>query len=131
MMMGEPAFPPNITDLEAKILASEYKAPLLLTPEARDMISKLILTNPEGRLTLKQIKRHSFFAKIDWKTTEDCKLTMPPPHIRPVQKSLIPLSYDTDEEDEDGMGFNGAYDADEGAQAYEVVPEQENVGMYY
>ena len=27
MMMGEPVFPPNLDDLEAKILASEYKPP--------------------------------------------------------------------------------------------------------
>ncbi len=44
---------------------------------------------------------------------------------------MLPLSYDTDEEDQERMRFDNDYDGDEGEQAYEVVPEQENVGMYY
>lgn len=47
IMTGVPVFPPELNDLEQKILNSEYLQPMELTPEARDLIQKLIVSNPE------------------------------------------------------------------------------------
>ena len=77
LMTGVPAFPPEESDLEHKILRSEYRMPMDLTPEARDMLHKLILADPELRMTVKQVKKHHFFAKIDWKQVNEGKLVMP------------------------------------------------------
>lgn len=52
-MTGKPAFPADELDLEEKILRSEYKVPLQLTPECRDLIAKLIVANPDHRLNIK------------------------------------------------------------------------------
>lgn len=48
-MTGTAAFPPDTPspELEQAILASKYKEATELTPEARDMISKLIVSNPD------------------------------------------------------------------------------------
>ncbi len=49
IMTGAAAFPPDTPspELEQAILASKYKEATELTPEARDMISKLIVSNPD------------------------------------------------------------------------------------
>ncbi len=41
--------------------------PLALSPDCRDMLSKLILVNAEQRLSIKALKKHPFFKGIDWK----------------------------------------------------------------
>lgn len=77
IMTGTPAFPPDIPDLEDKIIKSDYPVPMLLTPECRDMVQKLIVDNPEGRLSIRHLKKHQFFKNIDWKQVADIKLKMP------------------------------------------------------
>lgn len=74
---GQPAFPPDLPDLEQKILASEYHLPMQLTPECRDLIQRLILASPESRLTMNKLKKHPFFKHVDWKHVQEGKLKMP------------------------------------------------------
>lgn len=38
IMVGEPAFPPSTPELEDKILNQQYKMPMFLTPECRDLL---------------------------------------------------------------------------------------------
>ncbi len=51
-----------------------------MSSSARDLISKLLVINPDERLgshDIVEIKNHSFFGSIDWDTI----LTQPPPFI--------------------------------------------------
>jgi serine/threonine protein kinase len=75
--------------------------PMFLTPECRELLSKLIVADPVGRLSIRQIKKHSFFKKFDWKVVSEGKLKMPKPNIRPIVKSVVPLSVDSDDDYED------------------------------
>lgn len=61
MMTGVPAFPPQTPEIEQAILQARYREPTELSPEARDLIAKLIVTNPDHRLSIKKIKKHRFF----------------------------------------------------------------------
>eukprot|EP00347_Sterkiella_histriomuscorum_P010575 403375751 len=108
LMAGVPTFPPDLPDLEDKILVSEYHVPMQLSPECRDLLQRLIVANPEQRLPLKHIKKHPFFKSVDWKQIEDGKLKMPVPVLRPVEKAKIPFNYydSFDEDDEDFMQQN-------------------------
>lgn len=53
------------------------------------------------RLSIKELKRHPFFSKIDWKQAEDGKLKVPPPVKRPISKSFLPMAYDSEDEEDD------------------------------
>ena len=59
-MTGKAAFPAELPspDLENNIMNSKYREPLELTSDARDLIAKLIVSNPEKRLTIAKAKRH-------------------------------------------------------------------------
>lgn len=102
IMTGVPAFPPELYNVEDKILKSEYIMPMELTPDARDLIQKLIVPNPEQRMQIKQIKKHAFFKSIDWKIAYDGKLAMPQPILRPIMKTSLPINLmDSDDEEYD------------------------------
>lgn len=100
LMTGYAAYPPDMPDLENKILRQEYSVPLALTPDCRDMISKLILVNPVQRISIKSLKKHPFFKSVDWKQVSEGKLKMPNPYLRPINKSPLPMAVDSDYEDE-------------------------------
>lgn len=67
------------------------------------MLSKLILVNPEQRISIKSLKKHSFFKGIDWKQVTEGKLKMPAPLMRPVTKSPLPMSIDCDSDEEENQ----------------------------
>jgi novel protein kinase C epsilon type len=104
LMVGKVAFSAH-EDLDTtieKIKNSDYEKAIFLTSEARDMIQKLVVPNPKMRLSIKDLRKHPFFAKIDWKQAEEGKLKVPPPVKRPINKSVLPMAYDSeDEEDEE------------------------------
>jgi protein-serine/threonine kinase len=66
LLIGSPAFPSDSANIEEKIMKSSYHLPEKLSQEARDLISRLVLAQPEKRLNLSRIKKHAFFEKIDW-----------------------------------------------------------------
>jgi serine/threonine protein kinase len=106
-MTGKAAFPAEVPspDLENNIMDSKYREPMELSSEARDLISKLILSNPEKRLTIAKVKRHSFFntksATIDWKGVSEGSLKMPTINPRPIVKSNLPFKYGEESDDGD------------------------------
>jgi|APCry1669189034_1035192.scaffolds.fasta_scaffold288038_2 hypothetical protein len=83
---------------------SKYRDPEELSKDARDLISKLIVTNPDKRLPLKYIKRHPFFTSckppIDFALVSEGKLRMPNISHRPIIKSKLPFNYNGDSDDE-------------------------------
>jgi serine/threonine protein kinase len=70
----------NLNELFAKIKATDFNLPVSLSPEAIDLIQRLLVGNPSERLgaaSIDQIKDHPFFAGVDW--TEMLKNRTPGP----------------------------------------------------
>ena len=85
-MTGKAAFSCNDDPdvLIEKIKKCKYDVPLYLSADCRDMLSKLIVAEPKGRIKLHSLKKHPFFNKIDWKAAEEGKLKPPTPDLRPI-----------------------------------------------
>jgi hypothetical protein len=64
---------PNTSNLYRKILSGEYKTPKWISPEVKDLIRKILETDPEKRLTIGQIREHQW-----------CLLV--PPHCVPKEE---------------------------------------------
>lgn len=77
-------FPPFNGDTVEEIFENIQKLRIIwpedMSPEARDFISKLLKINPDERLGTNgadEVKRHPFFAGINW----DTLLTQEPPFV--------------------------------------------------
>ncbi|ORC86603.1 putative serine/threonine protein kinase, putative,protein kinase [Trypanosoma theileri] len=55
----------NINGLFAKIERGEYRVPRHFSPEARDLIAKMLTVDPSKRITVKDIIQHPWFV-VDW-----------------------------------------------------------------
>ncbi len=49
------------SNLYKKILSADYTLPKFLSADAKDMISKLFVTDPEHRIDIDGIRRHPFY----------------------------------------------------------------------
>jgi serine/threonine protein kinase len=56
---------PNMNALFNRIERGEYRMAKYFSPEAKDLISKLLVVDPAKRLTLEQIMEHGWF-KVGW-----------------------------------------------------------------
>ncbi|KAG0483582.1 hypothetical protein HPP92_011666 [Vanilla planifolia] len=54
---------PNLMSLYRKIYRGEYRSPKWTSPEVRHLISRLLDTNPESRITIDEILHHPWFCK--------------------------------------------------------------------
>ena len=72
MLQGiTPFFDNNYQGICKNILVGRYQFTENFSKEAMDLISKLLVVDPKDRLTdYKIIKKHQFFAEIDWEATE-------------------------------------------------------------
>ncbi|KAG3080910.1 hypothetical protein PC122_g11540 [Phytophthora cactorum] len=84
---GDSPFRHNVpTILFDKILKEEPEFSDRFTPEAQDLIMKLLTKDPENRLGcgpdgVEEIKQHPFFAEIDWDKLLRMEMEVPrPPH---------------------------------------------------
>lgn len=99
MMTGSPPFKANnITKLQQEIMKAKLKLPYFLSPDAKDLMNRLLRKEPSKRLGSKKddiavIKKHRFFRKIDWKKLEGRELEPP---IRPlITKPELAENFDT------------------------------------
>ena len=53
----------NTTVLYKKIIAGEYTLPKFVSPLARDMLQRLLTTDPERRIKMKDVKTHPWFLR--------------------------------------------------------------------
>lgn len=53
----------NTSNLYKKILSGEFKLPTWLSPEAVDILKKILVTDPEKRYTIEKIRSHPWFLK--------------------------------------------------------------------
>lgn len=66
----------------ARILEGSLSFPCGLARDLVDLISSVLQEDPRKRITLEQIKKHTFFRNIDWKLIEEKKL--PREYLPPI-----------------------------------------------
>lgn len=87
LMTGKPPFGGNNwTKIQQNILTQKLKLPYYLSPDAKDLLTRLLRKEPSkrlgaGRNDVEMMKKHRFFKKIDWKLLERKELEPP---IKPV-----------------------------------------------
>ena len=88
LLTGNPPFTGNNNaKIQEKILKAKLTFPYFLTPDAKDLLTRLLRRDPRKRLgsnmpkDLQTLKSHRLFRKIDWKKLESRELEPP---IRPV-----------------------------------------------
>eukprot|EP00123_Amoebidium_parasiticum_P021595 comp70165_c0_seq1/m.48102 comp70165_c0_seq1/g.48102 ORF comp70165_c0_seq1/g.48102 comp70165_c0_seq1/m.48102 type:complete len:371 (-) comp70165_c0_seq1:50-1162(-) len=79
MLVGKPPFDSKkIKTTFDKVTRAEYTLPDTLSPEASDLISLLLQTNPTKRLSLQQVARHPFLQPNASRQTHRSKNPPPP-----------------------------------------------------
>lgn len=87
LITGSPPFTGNNNRIISdRIIKTKLKLPYYLSPDAKDLITKLLKKVPSARLGSKpgdtqKIKQHRFFRKINWQKLERREVNPP---IRPV-----------------------------------------------
>ncbi|KAI5288810.1 serine/threonine protein kinase psk1 [Ascosphaera aggregata] len=88
LLTGSPPFTGNNkAKVQDKIVKQKLNLPFYLTPDAKDLLTRLLRKEPKKRLgnnpskDLDTIKKHRFFRKIDWRALERRELEPP---IRPL-----------------------------------------------
>jgi len=88
LMTGSPPFRgPNKARIEHNIVHQKLSLPYFLSPDAKDLLTRLLRKDPTKRLgynmprDLETIKKHRFFRRIDWDKLSRRELTPP---IQPV-----------------------------------------------
>ncbi|KAF3187354.1 serine/threonine protein kinase psk1 [Orbilia oligospora] len=84
LLTGSPPFPgQNNKQILNKINKTKLKLPFYLSPDAKDLLTRLLRKEPTKRLGYKMpqdlatIQKHRFFRKIDWKKLERRELEPP------------------------------------------------------
>jgi len=85
MLVGfPPYYTENIKKLYEDIKSAKLKIPAYVSPQAKDLLNKLLNKNPKQRIGVKdksEIKRHPFFKGIDWEKLLDREIK-PPIHLK-------------------------------------------------
>lgn len=83
LMTGKPPFGGgNWTKIQQNIMHQKLTLPYFLSPDAKDLLSRLLRKEPRKRLgvgpnDINILKKHRFFRKIDWKRLEARELEPP------------------------------------------------------
>eukprot|EP01099_Mayorella_cantabrigiensis_P003426 TRINITY_DN262_c0_g1_i2.p1 TRINITY_DN262_c0_g1~~TRINITY_DN262_c0_g1_i2.p1 ORF type:complete len:373 (-),score=100.12 TRINITY_DN262_c0_g1_i2:422-1540(-) len=108
MLTGRLPFEGKKEELEKLILTTEPHYPSHLSPEASDVLQKLLVKNPAERLKSPEIRKHPFFNGIDWE-----KL---------LAKEIKPPF----EPDRTRANVDGTFDLDE---QFQLKPEKFNLSL--
>jgi len=92
MLVGLPPFyRQEVQEMYTTILTAELNIPDSVSPQATDLLTKLLQKNPENRLSNpNEIKKHPFFSGIDWEALLELRVS--PPWI-PVLASADDVCY--------------------------------------
>ncbi|ANB11372.1 serine/threonine protein kinase PKH2 [Sugiyamaella lignohabitans] len=91
MIAGRPPFKAaNEYQTFQKIVKLQYSYPPGFPYMVRDLVKKLLVLNPKNRLDLNQIKKHDFFAGVEWDLHSIWK--KPPPRLMPYKASAKSIS---------------------------------------
>ena len=70
----------NVLEIFSKIADLEIKFPKNIDPDLKDLIQKLVVSNPIDRLGFKnfsKLKNHGFFSDINWKQVSEKQIQSP------------------------------------------------------
>lgn len=98
LLTGRPPFKAaNEYQTFQKIVGLEYEFPPGFPPAARDLVERLLVLDPQRRLSIEHIKNHEFFDGIKWgRGLWRMKAPRLKPYIPPVQEpTLIRLNGNT------------------------------------
>lgn len=89
---------PNTSALYKKIIAGEFSIPKFVSSSGKELIRGILTTDPQRRMTLKQIKEHEWFRQTA--RNEFYNLESPPMGIK-VSLNCIPVDESVVEEIKD------------------------------
>lgn len=114
LLAGRPPFKAaNEYQTFQKIVNLQYDFPHAFPEQARDLVQKLLVTDPARRLTIREIKRHPFFEGQEWGPT---LWKLKPPRLRPLKPGIVasfgtaPAASGGSEQDKSSRLANGARD---------------------
>mmetsp|Transcript_19959 Transcript_19959/g.22206 ORF Transcript_19959/g.22206 Transcript_19959/m.22206 type:complete len:467 (-) Transcript_19959:130-1530(-) len=126
MLTGLPPFySEDVQQMYAKILTSELKIPSSISPDARDLLERLLDRDSETRMqNPSEIRSHPYFAGIDWELllkkaikppfVPDVKGEMDTGNIDPAFTAEEPtLELDSEDDEEDPMEDSTEQEVDE------------------
>lgn len=61
---------PNTNKLYKKILSCDYLIPGFISAQCKDLIKKILNTDPNTRITMKDLKCHEWFNQVKFTETE-------------------------------------------------------------
>jgi len=99
MLVGHPPFvAESQVDTYHKIMRGKYKVPQNMGKPSKDIISRLLVHTPSGRLGCwrngtRDVMGHDFYKSIDWQKLEAKQLTMP--HIPALKDKLDTSNFDS------------------------------------
>lgn len=73
----------NTSMLYKKIISGEYRCPKFMSEEAKDLVSKILNTDPDGRFNLSQIKNHRWFKTVSQELSNGIMLGDEVIHVEP------------------------------------------------
>ena len=65
---------PNTTTLYQKILRGDFTVPKFVSKEAADLMKSILCTDPEKRFKMQDIRKHSWFNMIPYKSEQKRRL---------------------------------------------------------
>src|SRR5271155_2651828 len=87
LLAGRPPFKAgNEYQTFQKIVNLEYDFPHAFPEQARDLVTKLLVLDPEQRLSIRQIKKHPFFEGQEWGRG---LWKQKPPRLRPLKPGVV------------------------------------------
>ena len=94
---------PNTSLLYKKILSGDYKPAKWISDEVRDLIRKILETDPDKRYTSDDIRNHSWYQKVN--ENEIPMDLLPPEEMEKIRREVMQQVVDT------GEDMNGLVDA--------------------
>ena len=86
-LVQPPFYSQDVQQMYQKIMTAKLSIPKSVNDDARDLLEKLLIRDPEQRMTdPEQIKAHPWFSSIDWDLLLAKEIT--PPYIPPVKGKL-------------------------------------------
>ena len=64
-------------EISKRILRNQPPIPDRLSPEVQDLLNRVLVKEPEDRLTVKEIKKHPFFRNLNWSQLAQRRVTPP------------------------------------------------------
>jgi hypothetical protein len=115
--------------LYKKIIAGEYKAPAFLSADAKDLLRRMLCTDPKRRFTLDQIRKHPWV----WRSATGAKVAGAPALAHSATLNALHEGSQSAEVDGgvlDALAAHG-YDRDAVAAAVRARKHDEHAGAYW